>query len=102
MMWSLREAFPLHFIIFKQTACHLPHEGNVEQIFSRAGLLSDPNLDPDHLATLVKVGYNKKAYEPMVKAIQEKYYEMFRGQSNPDDDGEEQSEAGPSTAIVVG
>ena len=70
MMWSLREAFPLHFIIFKQTACHLPHEGNVEQIFSRAGLLSDPNLDPDHLATLVKVGYNKKAYEPMVKAIQ--------------------------------
>ena len=30
MMWSLREAFPLHFIIFKQTACHLPHEGNVE------------------------------------------------------------------------
>ena len=41
MMWSLREAFPLHFIIFKQTACHLPHEGNVEQIFSRAGLRSE-------------------------------------------------------------
>ena len=88
MMWSLREAFPLHFIIFKQTACHLPHEGNVEQIFSRAGLLSDPNLDPDHLATLVKVGYNKKAYEPMVKAIQEKYYEMFRGKGGAGDEDE--------------
>lgn len=46
MMWALHEAFPLHYVIFKQTACHLPHEANVEQIFSRAGLLTDPNMDP--------------------------------------------------------
>ena len=57
MVFSLRQAFPLHYIVFRQTACHLPHEANVEQIFSRAGLLSDPNLDPDYLAVLVKVGY---------------------------------------------
>ena len=31
MMYHLRERFPLHYIIFKQTACHLPHEANVEQ-----------------------------------------------------------------------
>ena len=35
MMWSLRESFPLHFTVFKQTACHLAHEANVEQVFSR-------------------------------------------------------------------
>ena len=26
MMWALRDSFPLHFHVFKQTACHLPHE----------------------------------------------------------------------------
>ena len=40
MMWALRESFPLHFIVFKQTACHLAHEANVEQVFSRARLLA--------------------------------------------------------------
>lgn len=64
MMWSIREAFPLHHIVFKQTASHLAHEAFVEQIFSRAGLLSDPNLDPAHLVTLVKVGFNKAACNP--------------------------------------
>ena len=33
MMWALRERFPLHFIVFKQTASHLGHEANVEQVF---------------------------------------------------------------------
>ena len=44
MMWALRERFPLHLIVFKQTACGVPHEGGVENLFSRAGLLSDPNM----------------------------------------------------------
>lgn len=26
MMWTLRDKFPLHFIVFKQTASHIPHE----------------------------------------------------------------------------
>ena len=43
MFYHLRHRFPLHYMVFKQTACHLPHEANVEQYFSRAGLLSDPN-----------------------------------------------------------
>ena len=79
MMWALRDAFPLHYIIFKQTASHLPHEAFVEQIFSRAGLLADPNLDPAHLVRLVKVGFNKAAFEPTVAQILDKYYELFRG-----------------------
>ena len=80
MMWALRNKFPLHYVLFKQTACHLPREANVEQIFSRAGLLADPNLNPAHLAVLVRIGFNKKAFEPAVAAIKEKYYvELFRG-----------------------
>ena len=73
MMWHLREKFPLHFVVFKQMASHLPHEGNVEQVFSQAGLLSDPNMDPIYLATLVKVGKNRSAYKPPLTAIKNKY-----------------------------
>jgi hypothetical protein len=46
MMWALKDRFPLHYIVFKQCASHIPHEANAEQLFSRAGLLSDPNIDP--------------------------------------------------------
>ena len=46
MMYTFRNRFPLHYVVFKQTASHLPHEANVEQVFSRAGRLSDPNMHP--------------------------------------------------------
>ena len=62
MMWSLRKRFPLHYIVFKQIALHLPHEANVEQYFSRAGKLSNPNLAPALLGKLVMVGVNKKRF----------------------------------------
>ena len=45
MMYTFRHRFPLHYVVFKQTASHLPHEANVEQVFSRAGRLSDPNMN---------------------------------------------------------
>ena len=70
-----------HFTVFKQTACHLAHEANVEKVFSRAGLLADPSLLPAHLSTLVMVGFNKKAFKPQLAAIKDKYYEMFRNKS---------------------
>ena len=38
-----------------ETASDLCHEGNVEQVFSLAGWLSDPNVDPAYLATLVSI-----------------------------------------------
>ena len=42
LMYHVRCSFPLHFIVFKQTASHLPHEVNSlsEQLFSRSGALS--------------------------------------------------------------
>ena len=44
LLYKLRNAFPLHYIVFK----HLCHEANTEQLFSLAGGLSDDNgkMDP--------------------------------------------------------
>ena len=64
MMCQLRILFPLHFVVFKQTACHLAAETNVEQVFSREGQLSEVNLDPDSLADMVSIMVNKLAYKP--------------------------------------
>ena len=35
LMWNVKDSFPLHYIVFKQTAVHIPHEANVEQVFSQ-------------------------------------------------------------------
>jgi hypothetical protein len=35
MMCQLCILFPLHFVVFKQTVCHLTAETNVEQVFAR-------------------------------------------------------------------
>ena len=77
--WALRERFPLHFFVFKQVASHLAHEANVEQVFSRAGGLTNPNMDPNFLAALVMAAVNKKAHCPLVAEIKDKYYELYRG-----------------------
>ena len=82
MMCQLCILFPLHFVVFKQTACNLAAEGNVEQGFSRAGQLSEVNLDPDALVDMVSIKVNKLAYKPSVKDIMDKYYEMFRGKNS--------------------
>ena len=79
MMWALRERFPLHFTVFKQIASHLAHEANVEQVFSRAGRLSETNIDPAFLGHIVMGHVNKNAFKPTLKDIKAKYYEMFRG-----------------------
>ena len=58
LMHHLRRSFPLHYIVFKQTASHIPHEGNNEQLFSRSGYLSDDNgrMNPAHLAVWTSIG----------------------------------------------
>jgi hypothetical protein len=54
----------------------------VEQVFSRAGQLSEVNLDPDTLTDMVSIMVNTLAYKPSVKDIMDKYYEIFRGKSS--------------------
>ena len=79
-MWALRELFPLHFIVFKQTVCQLSHEANVEQVFSRAGNLSEPNMDPEYLDHLEIVRVNKKSYNQSTANVKDKYSEIFHCQ----------------------
>ena len=83
MMWQLRALFPLNFLVFKQTASHLAAEANVEQVFSRAGQLSEVNLDPDALTDMVSIMFNKHAYKSSLQDVMDKYYEMFRGKNHP-------------------
>jgi len=47
---------------------------------SLAGRLSDPNLDPDQLAMLVRIHFNKKAWAwmPTTDEIRELYFEKYR------------------------
>ena len=77
----------------------LAHEANVEQIFSRAGNLSDPNMDPEFLAQLVMIAVNKKAFLPSLTQIKSKYFAMYRGKGGEDGEDDEDGDgaaAGPS------
>ena len=56
-IWAMREKLPLHYIVFKQTASHIPQEANIEQLFSRSDNISDPNMDPRFLAVLTSIGH---------------------------------------------
>ena len=79
LIYHLRHTFPLHFTVFKQTASHLPHEGNSEQLFSRSGSLSDDNgkMDPARLAVWTSIGVNYTIYKPTDKQILERYMLKF-------------------------
>ena len=46
------------------------------------GKLSEVNLDPDALDDMVSIMVNILAYNPSVKDIMDKYYEMFRGKNS--------------------
>ena len=79
LVYNLRNSFPLHYIVFKQTASHLPHEGNSEQLFSRAGGLSDNNgkMDPARLGVWTAIGVNYSTYKPTCAQILERYMLKF-------------------------
>ena len=81
-MESLRPLSAPPDIVFKQTAFHIPHEANVEQLFSRAGLLSDPNMDPDYLGMLTSISMSKSAYKPTCAEIKTKSFDKYRGPSD--------------------
>ena len=77
LMWHLKDSSPLHYVVFKQTAVHIPHEANVEQVFSTAGRLSDAYQDPHHLARLTSIARNKKVYKPPAKEVFSRYFRKF-------------------------
>ena len=75
----MRHTFHLHYIVFRQTASHIPHEGNSEQLFSRSGALSDDNgkMDPARLAVWTAIGINSSTFRPTDKAILKRYMLKF-------------------------
>ena len=79
LLYKQRNAFPLHYIVFKQVSSHLPHEANTEQLFSLAGNLSDDNgkMDPYRLSVWVSIAANRKVFMPSTKAILERYMAKF-------------------------
>ena len=51
-MRAKKKDYPLHYFVFKQTASHLPHEANVEQIFSLGGgLMAQTRPPPKYKGT---------------------------------------------------
>ncbi len=78
----------MYFTVFKQCASHLHQEANVKQIFSLAGRLSDLNLDPHRLPTLVRIHFNKEAFMPSKLDIRKRYFLKCRkaGQSHQEED----------------
>ena len=78
-MWHMRERFPLHYAVFRRTASHLPHEGNVERVFSRAAFLADAASGTEYFSNLVMCGMNKRACKPTHAAVEKKYFELYRG-----------------------
>lgn len=77
MMSDLQTQFPLHSTVFCQVACHLMHEANVENTFSTAGGLSDPNINRDFLSKLVRISGRKTRFKPAWKRILERYRKKF-------------------------
>jgi hypothetical protein len=59
----------------------VPVEGNVEQVFSRAGFLADSTSGTEYFSNLVMCGImmNKKAYKPTHAAVEKKYFELYQG-----------------------
>ena len=56
-------------------------------------------MDPEFLVHLVMAAANKKAFKPILQAIKDKYFELFRGKGGTgDEDLVGEGEAGPSGA----
>ena len=83
MMWALKDRFPLHYIVFKQCASHIPHEANAEQLFSpgpacsqtRTSTRTSPGATHHHRQEQGGVQTNGE------KAILDKYCAKYRGNS---------------------
>lgn len=98
MMWSAARRLPTTLYCLQVDGISSSARGERRaDLFTRSGLLSDPNLDPAYLATVVKVAFNKKANKPFVATIKDKYYELFRGKGNL----EEEVEAGAAEAAAA-
>ena len=96
MAYAFRSDYPLHYIVFKQTASHRAHEGNAEDTFSLSGSLSNPNTHtgPSLLSALVRINKNKSSFKPESSQLLQMYISKHKkvptlGEDVTDDDGED-------------
>ena len=68
LLYHVQAQFPLHYIVFKQTASHIVHEGNSEQIFSDtlgcALGRQRGKMDPVRLAVWTSIGITYDTFQP--------------------------------------
>ena len=71
LVYKLRHTFPLHYIVFKQVSSHICHEANSEQLFSRAGNLSDEEgaTNPEMLAVWSTIASNMEIYRICLRSL---------------------------------
>ena len=79
LVWNLKDSFPLHFTVFKQTAVHIPHEANVEQVFSTSGILSDPHMSSRNLSNFHhgRTQQNRNIFKPPWQLPLRRYCQKF-------------------------
>lgn len=74
---SLREQFPLHYIVFQQSASHLAAESETEDVFSLCKGVSDHNMHPSSLRAFAKITRNKHTCKPTPKEVWARYVAKF-------------------------
>lgn len=79
LIFSLRNEFPLHFFVFRQTCVHIGHEANAEDTFSLSGSLSNENTHTgiNFLSRLTRIRKNKKRFTPATYDVLNKYLDKF-------------------------
>lgn len=80
LLHSLKEEFPLHFFVFRQTAIHIGAEANAETTFSLSGSLSNPNTktNPHFLSLMTRAKKNRACLDPPASKVLEKYLAKYR------------------------
>ena len=95
LVFFLREQFPIHYLLFKRLAAHLPHEGNAESTFSLSGSLSNDNTQtsPDFLSICTRINKNKEVCSPS-RDILWKAYKHRYGKLKEDDEFDDAPDSG--------
>ena len=69
MMSDLKSDFPLHYVVFRQTACHMAHEANVECVFSLAKRVSHPCSKSRTVTELTMMATKNKNGKPTWREV---------------------------------
>ena len=76
LMHELKDSFPLHYTVFRQTAVHISHEADVESLFSLAKGLTHWNMKPAFLRVLTLLK-SCIVYEPTIEEMWEEYKSKY-------------------------